>query len=479
MPAEEYSMSFKIGTDLLNQLSRLDWLVFIGVNILSFSLLIFIKKRNKNVARDFDWLDYLLMGRKLSLPFFVASLVATWYGGIFGVTRISFESGIFNFITQGFFWYLSYFVFAIFLVNKIKQSNAVTLAELVGQKFGPRSAKLAAIFNFFNVVPVVYTISLGILFQSLFHIPFNLSCAIGLCIVFLYTAFGGMRAVVLTDVFQFGLMFIGVGAVAVFSVAEYGGLGFLQNNLPSEHFSITGGHSLGETLAWGFIAFSTLVDPNFYHRVFAAESAKVAKKGILISIVFWFIFDLATTTGGMYARAVIPDASSENAYLLYSLNLLPDGLKGLFLGGIVACVISTLDSYVFTASNTLLYDLFPKNYHLKKRNHVFSNIFVCILALVLANAFDGNIKSVWKTLGSYSAACLLFPVILSQFFKTNMKDGQFLFSCSISVIGVSIWRNVDFGTLSNLIDDLYIGVLLSSLSVLTFLFLNKKTAQAD
>ena len=47
------------------------------------------------------------MGRKLTLPLFIATLVATWYGGIFGVAQIAFENGIYNFVTQGFFWYIS------------------------------------------------------------------------------------------------------------------------------------------------------------------------------------------------------------------------------------------------------------------------------------------------------------------------------------------------------------------------------------
>lgn len=468
-------MNKLVPSSILDSLTIIDWSIFGFVNVLSFSLLLFVRKKTKIENKDFDWLDYLLMGRKLSLPFFIASLVATWYGGIFGVTRISFESGIFNFITQGFFWYLSYFVFAFFLVKKIRKSKAVTLAEMIGMQYGPKSERIAAVFNFFNVVPVVYTISLGILLNNLFGLSFNLSCLLGLSLVFIYTSVGGLRAVVLTDFIQFVLMFLGVGAVLYFSIYTYGGLSFLTANLPVEHFSLTGGHSIGETLAWGFIAFSTLVDPNFYHRVFAAKDYQTAQKGIVISIGFWLKFDICTTFGAMYARAIMPEADSNSAYLIYALNLLPEGFRGLFLGGIVACIISTLDSYVFTASNTLLYDLFPKKHHLKKINHIFSNIFVCSLAFVMASLFEGNIKLVWKTLGSYSAACLLLPVILSQFSKLKITDSQFVSSSLISALGVSIWRNIEIPYYSDLIDELYIGVLLSCFCFMYFSLLTKRS----
>ena len=65
------------------------------------------------------------MGRSLTLPLFVGTLVATWYGGIFGVTEIAYKQGIFNFITQGFFWYIAYILFAFFLVERIQTYQAV------------------------------------------------------------------------------------------------------------------------------------------------------------------------------------------------------------------------------------------------------------------------------------------------------------------------------------------------------------------
>lgn len=46
----------------------------------------------------------------------VATLTASWYGGIFGVNEITFNYGIYNFVTQGVFWYAAYIIFALFMV---------------------------------------------------------------------------------------------------------------------------------------------------------------------------------------------------------------------------------------------------------------------------------------------------------------------------------------------------------------------------
>ena len=114
-----------------------------------------------------------------------------------------------------------------------------------------------------------------------------LMMGLGILVVILYSLWGGLRAVVFSDLVQFFVMCLSVALILFFSIGNYGGLDFLLKNLPSDHFSLTGGESFGVTLVWGFIALSTLVDPNFYQRCFATASPKVAKKGILVSTCVW------------------------------------------------------------------------------------------------------------------------------------------------------------------------------------------------
>lgn len=396
-----------------------------------------LKQRNLNEAESY--LDLLIMGRRLTLPLFVATLVATWYGGILGVTQIAFEKGIFNFITQGLFWYAAYLIFAFFMINKIAPYQAVTLPDLIGKMFGPRSSNLSALFNFFNVLPIAYTISLGILIQLFTGWTLLLSMVIGTTFVLLYSIWGGLRAVVYSDIVQFGVMCLGVFLVLVFSFSTFGGPSYLTNNLPPHYFHLTSDQGWLQTLVWGFIALATLVDPNFYQRCFAAQSPQVAKRGILISTVIWFAFDLCTTMGAMYARAVLPEADSMHAYLTYSLQLLPSGLRGLFLAGLLATILSTLDSYLFLAGTTLSYDLMPKALRGRVSLHYIGIIVVAALSIALAIVFDGNIKLVWMTLGSYFAACLLLPVVAGHLFPGKIRDHDFVMACLSGVVAVTLW----------------------------------------
>jgi SSS family solute:Na+ symporter len=428
---------------------------------------------------EFNLLDYLIMGRKLTAPFFVATLVATWYGGIFGVTQIAFNKGIYNFITQGVFWYIAYLIFAFFLVDKIAPYKAVTLPDLVEKMFGPRSGKLAAIFNFFNVLPIAYVISLGLFIKSFSGLSLNTSMVLGLFCVLSYSVWGGLRSVVLSDLIQFFVMCTSVVLVIVFSISTFGGYSFLSSELPSHYFSITSDESLLNTFMWGFIALSTLVDPNFYQRCFAAKSPKVAKKGIIISTGVWIIFDLCTTFGAMYAKAVIPDAQAGQAYLNFAVQLLPSGLKGFFLAGLLATILSTLDSYLFLAGTTLTYDLSGEKSRQNPFVHSIGILMVGALSITMANLFSGNIKLVWKTLGGYSAGCLLFPVLLGHFRQKKFQDMTFFVSCLVAATCMTLWRFLAPESWLNHLDPLYIGVL-SSLCSLFGLekFFNSKTIKS-
>jgi len=452
---------------ILDLLNFYDWLVFLSTLLLTFISIWYGNKISKSKKNSNSIVELLVMGRRLTLPLFVATLVATWYGGIFGVTAISYEQGIYNFLTQGIFWYIAYIIFALFIVDKIAKYNSLTLPNLIDQMFGKKSSYLSAIFNFFNVVPITYLISLGLFTKAIFGGSLLLNMSIGITVVVLYSMYGGFKSIVFSDFIQFFVMCISVLIVFLFSVFNYGGLSFLKQNLPAGHFDLLGAEPISSVLIWGFIALATLIDPNFYQRCFAATSTKVAKKGIFISVLIWIIFDICTTGGALYARAVMPDLAPKNAYLFYAINLLPNGLKGLFLGGILATILSTIDSYIFIASSTITYDLLPKRFH-SKYLHYFGLIIVGCLALVMAMFFNGNIKHIWKSLGSLYSSTLLIPVLYGYFMPKKLTDNQFFYSCLFGIFMIILSKFiVTIPFISNM-EIFYIGTLSTS----SFLFLS-------
>jgi SSS family solute:Na+ symporter len=453
---------------LIQFLNTYDWIAFFLVLLITCISIVFGQRLREKLSETekVGALELLLMGRRLTLPLFIATLVATWYGGIFGVTALTFEKGIYNFITQGVFWYLSYFIFAFFIVKKIRQHDVMSLAELARHLIGPKAERVTALLNFLNLLPLAYTISLGLFLQALFGGSLFSNTAIGVSIVTFYSLWGGFRAVVFSDVVQFFFMILSVVLIVIFSWNQFGSPLWLMEQLPASHLDWTGGEPWSVLFIWGFIALSTLVDPNFYQRCLAAKNEAVARKGILVSIGIWIAFDCCTTLGALYARAAIPDANPQNAYLQYAIQLLPHGVRGLVLAGILATILSTLDSYLFNAATCVSYDLLKLKERFKNWHHHVALISVSTFSVIAGSYFEGNVVEVWKTLGSFSAATLLFPLLTSQCFPGKISDRRFCWAVAFGCIGIVSWKVLNHLTAFSDIDPFYIGLLLTTVPLL-------------
>ncbi len=186
--------------NIKSSLSILDWEVFVGILCLTCASVVwgFIRYKHKyhSMSESVKLSEYLIMGRLLTLPLFIATLTSTWYGNIFGVTQIAFEQGYYNFVTQGIFWYVAYLLFAFLIARKIRRYQVLSLPQLIQRIFGYKSAKLSAILILFKTLPISYAISLGILIQLFFEITLLQSTILGVVFVSVYSFLGGFRAVV-------------------------------------------------------------------------------------------------------------------------------------------------------------------------------------------------------------------------------------------------------------------------------------------
>ena len=157
--------------------------------------------------------------------------------------------------------------------------------------------------------------------------------------------------------------------------------------LPEKFLDPLGGNSAQYFFVWFFIAAWTFIDPGFYQRSAAAETPEVARKGILTAIIFWAIFDTLTIFCGLYA---INQLNIENALFTFptlAIDFLPIGFFGLFIIGIIAIIMSTIDSLSFISALTIGRDIFwkispnsdNKKYsilHKIRLNHKRYNIFI-------------------------------------------------------------------------------------------------------
>jgi SSS family solute:Na+ symporter len=212
-----------------------------------------------------------------------------------------------------------------------------------------------------------------------------------------------------------------------FSWGEYGSPISMINQLPETHIDPFGGMSVQYIFVWFFIAMWTFVDPGFYQRCAAANSPITAKKGVLISLVFWFIFDLLTITTGLYSKFALEISTPLFAFPLLGMEILPPIIFGLFIVGLLATIMSTVDSLGFISAITFGRDIMWR-IQVTEAGEKFSmdrtitpmvqkGLFVmAFLALALAMTIPSVVR-LWYVTGSIIVPGLLLPFLMT--FRTH------------------------------------------------------------
>ena len=361
--------------------------------------------------------DFLLAGRTLTLPLFVATLVATWYGGILGVGEFSYRYGIANWIVFGLPYYVFALIFARFLARRIRTAGPMTIPDRFAEVYDRPTALVGGLLVFILVTPAPYVLMLGVLVHLIFgwSLWISLLASTFLSVVYLWR--GGLRSDVWTNAFEFIMMFAGFGVMVAAAAWQYGGWSFIASRVPPLHLTWHGGNSWQFILVWFFIALWTLVDPSFHQRCAAAKDAATAQRGILVSILFWFVFDALTTAAGLYARALLPNLPEPvYAYPMLAEAVLPAVAKGIFYVSMLATIMSTLSSLTLISGITIGKDIVGRMtgratddavvQRWTKRGLVIASLVSVGLALAVP-----SVVGLWYAIGTCIIPGLLVPVV--------------------------------------------------------------------
>lgn len=393
-------------------------------------------------SRNSQTEEYLVAGRSVTLPAFVATLVSTWYGGILGIGEYTYTYGLANWVVFGLPYYVFALVFALVLAERVRRAQLYTIPDRLDAVYGRAPAVLGSVFAFIMVSPAPYVLMLGVLAQIVTGWPLTPCVVGGTVLSVFYVANGGLRTDIRVNVVQFALMFLGFGVILPLCLMRLGGPAYLRAHLPAGHLTWTGGNSPQVMLVWFLIAVWTLVDPGFHQRCYAAKSPAVARNGILVSILFWFAFDLLTCTAGLYARAALPHlADPKMSYPMLAELILPPVLKGLFYVGMLATVMSTVLSYTFlgavTVGRDVVWRLRQESDEARVPHYTRAGLaLTAVLAVALAIGIPSVVR-LWYVLGNICVPGLLAPV-LGSYLSRHRMTGRACLACMAGGFGTSL-----------------------------------------
>ncbi len=357
--------------------------------------------------------DYVLAGRTLTLPLFICTLIATWYGAILGVGEFVQRYGVATILCFGVPYYIAAIIYALTLSGTIRRSRSISIPEQFKGVYGGKASSIASVVMLTITVPAAYMLMIASFVQSISGWDFLPSLAVSAIVSMAYVYKGGLRSDVYANVVQTVLMYAGFIVLLVFAMGMFGSVDTMLAVIPHSHRTIPGNASWMFILGWWVVALQTFIDPNFHLRSAAAATPSIARKGMLLSVAGWMIFDLLTISTGLYAVAYTPVGSAVDTYIALSETVLPIAWKGLFAAGVIAAVMSTLDGYALVSATIIGRSIIDPmrrtpSVHSIRHGLLVSTVLSCLAAWLVPSVVDLLFNT-----ASLALPSLLLPMILS------------------------------------------------------------------
>jgi len=263
-------------------------------------------------------------------------------------------------------------------------------------------------------------------------LTYEMGAIIATVVFMVYTATSGLFGVVYTDVLQFYMLLLFVYIlIPVSSLLHVGGFtNFTANLDPALVKPYMDGSILGDIVT--YLVF-TMAGAEMWQRAFAAKDAKSAKKGMFLGTSVYGVTIFLVFFMGIIAHQIVGDdilaqyGSTDATVPALAIKVLPVGLTGLALAGMLSVIMSTADSYLLVSVQSIVRDIMHTfNPRMSdKREILWSRVFsivlpigALIIALYIKNAYN-ILMFAWSF---YSAACGI-PAFAALYWKKATKQG--------------------------------------------------------
>ena len=363
------------------------------------------------------------------------------------------------------------------------QYNLTSIPELFEVRFGKRAKLILSVLIAFAMMgtvasQVTATATIIKMLGGEIGLSYEMGAFIA-CVVFMvYTATSGLFGVVYTDVLQFYMLilfvYILIPAVALFRV---GGISnFMANLDPALATPYVDGSILGDIVT--YLVF-TMAGAEMWQRAFAARDRRAAKRGMFLGTAVYGVTIILVYFMGVVAQQIIGDdvlaqyGSTDAVVPALAIQILPVGLTGLALAGVLSVIMSTADSYLLVSVQTCVHDI-GKTVHpqMKERTEILlSRAFSIVLplgALVIA-LYIQNAYNILMFAWSFYAASAGIPAFAALFWKKATHAG--ILSAMLAGFSVCVgWRlaGEPFGLGSAVPGTIACGVALVSVSLATY-----------
>jgi len=420
--------------------------------------------------------SFMVANRSVSLPLGVVTMLGTELGLI--TVMYNAQTGI-NGLFSSFHIGLAAFIVTLligltgFVVVELRRLKVKSIPEYYNLRFGPKTRILGAILLCLGgILNMGLFLKVGAIFiQSIFGIDPNsnfltIIMLVLLLLVLIYTISGGMLSVIVTDYIQYVVLSISFLLCIFYSIKTLGwnnifnSLEFImkENNADYNIDSIynpvdkMGGAYISWQVILGFV--SAVIWPTSITRVLSIKSTNLVKKQYLWSSFSFLIRFIIPCFLGICAFVYFNGNVGEQSLALmpeFLAEILPVGILGIVVAGMLAAFMSTHDSYLLCWSTIITNDIIEPIYKKELSSDIkifLTRIIILFLGIYIfywGMFYEGS-DAIWDYLGITGAIYFtgaISVVVLGLYWEKASSAGAILSLLGglSSIVGLEPVRN--------------------------------------
>ena len=411
--------------------------------------------------REEDSGDYFLAGRNLSWWLIGFSLIASNISTEHFVGMAGSGFGSLGMAVASYEWIaaITLVIVALYLLPLYLKLGIYTMPEFLEHRYGVVARRVMAIFMLIAylgiaIASVLYASAVGL--ESIFGLDMIYGIWLIGILAGVYTIYGGLKAVVWSDLLQGAALLIGGVIVTVIGLGKVGGLSnFMAENADKMHVILPADHP---DIPWTAMVFAIWI-PNFFYwgfnqfitqRTLGAKSLAHGQNGIMLAAAIKLFIPFIIVFPGIMAFQLYGAeiTRGDEAYPVLIKNLLPAGLRGIMFAALFGAVMSSLDSMLNSAATIWTMDIYKGAINPNadeattiRTGRITTGVLVvlgCLLAPIPGN-FEGVFDFIQKAWGFVSPGIVAVFAVGLILRRTPEKAAVTAMLLGFVLYGVLLW----------------------------------------
>jgi len=436
----------------------IDHIIFFGFLILN---IIFGLKSSKGIT---SITQYAIGDRNFNTSALVATLVATWICGEFFYTNLIeiHKSGLY-FIIPALGNVICFLFIGWFFIPRMQEFlGKKSIAEAMNDIYGQKTRIITSIAGFICIVGII-AVQLkvaGNVFEYILNINSLYGIILSGLIITLYSTLGGIKSVTFTDIIQF-LTFGTILPIITFYIWNSFDNSLLFKGI-NEHpnYNLSTIFDFKNNQIWMLIFLTLYIsipgfNPAIFQRIAMSRNLYQAKKSFYISAFFILIIILFITWLSIILS--FKDNMTINNNIMYSLfDIVPPVYKGLLLIGIIAMVMSTVDSYINSSSVLITHDFL--NVFTRLKNELLTArivSFILGISGILLSLKDIGLFRLIILTSSYYMSVVTIPFIMAVIGYRTPYEKAVLYGMASGFLVNTSWIYLDITIIDGVIPAMF------------------------